>query len=477
VNRLLLAALVALGGPAVAAAASPDSDAERLVDGLPKNFEEPVVVLLPLLDQRPLALDGATAELEPPPAWKAFMADLSGKANLDLVDEREAIERLRREPSYQRGLQAAQAIAYRGQGQHREVRLKEAAQTLAEAIAAFRRIGHHVVDPREVARASLTRGLALLEQGDELQAAAAFEEALMLDPGLRLRPGFDRQETIDVFERTRQQLLAEGPPPPTEAGPDRRRLAGLPSPAVVVRARVVPGRGEQPDRLEVSYRVSGGLQEDVQPLGGDPADDGSRLASRVWACLPFGKAPRAPRERRYFYLDSGFTWFTYLRAPVELFSNFGAGVSASWMFAPNFTLDARVSLTNSNRDREEDLRADVATIRGALGTGYTATWGRLRLFASVGFEAASPDEVVTTGVAACKYFEPEPGGPCAPGEIDRVGRTLHIGAAVGVGASLRLVDDLSLTLRVDGAEYFYETDDDGLGRPLGAQLGLGWRFD
>ncbi len=475
-TRALVVALTLLVG-ASATAAPPDSDAERLVDGLPKNFERPVLVILPLLDQRPLALPEATGPLEPPPAWTTFIAELTGKANLKVIPERDAVERLKRDPAYQRGLQAAQAIAYRGQGQHREVRLKEAAQTLAEAVEAFRRVGHHVVDPREVARASLTRGLALLEQGDDLQAAAAFRDALMLDPGLRLRPGFDRQETIDVFERTRQQMLAEGPLPPTDSGPNRRRLAGVPSSAIVIRARVVPGRFEEPARLEVSFRVGGGLQEDAQPLGSDPTDDGGRLASRVWSCLPFGQAPRAPRERRFLHLDAGFTYFAFLRAPVELFGNFGAGLSASWMFAPNFTLDARASLTNSNRDREEDLRADVATVRGALGAGFTGTWGRLRLFATVGFEAASPDEVVTTEVAACKYFDADPDGPCDPADVDRVGRAILIGATAGVGAGLRLVENLSVTLRVDGAEYFYETTDGGLGRPLGAQLGLGWRFD
>lgn len=487
-RRGLPALVVAVGlatAMAPVAAAAPASDAERLLEGLPPGFRRPTVVILPLLDQRALTVEaqqGTTATAPPPPAaWTAFIEQLAGRDNLEVLRPEEAVRRLTADDAYRVLLESARNLAYIGYQDHREVRLKEARDRLGRAIRTFRKIAHHVVDPREVARAELTRGLAFLEDGRDGPAYSAFQEALLIDPSLRLRPGFDRKETIQHFEAARRNLLGRASLAPIEFVQPLPAdgLPGLPRDAIVVRGRTVPGRGEGPDRLEITYWVGGGLQKDVQPLGADPDEDGGRLASRVWTCLPFGTAPRRPRHRRALYLDAGFAYFAFLQAPVEVFSNFGAAAHVSWVFAPNFTLDGNIALTNGNRDRQADLQADVATLRGSIGPGYTASWGRLRGFATIGFEFASPSEVRLTTNPACKHFplDQVPEAICDPAdEIERVGRSIHIGGSLTLGGSLRLVEQLYLTARVNAAEYFFETHDNGLGRPVGVEIGLGWRF-
>ncbi|MCB9543063.1 MAG: hypothetical protein H6703_11525 [Myxococcales bacterium] len=467
----LLAALLLL--PQAALAAPAGSDAARLNAGLPPGFRRPQIVVYPLVDQRPLALDGRADPPPPPPAWDAFLDALRDAPNLAVETPALTVRALTDDLGYRRALELAQATADRAYRDYREVRLDAAAEGFDAAVDAWLKLEHHVVAPREVARAALTRGLALLEAGDPVAAERALRQALLIDPALRLRPGYDQPRAIEALDAARQGLLAEGPPAPddfsarTPLPPQRAR-------AYLLRARVLP------DRLEVTLRSAAGVSVETEPLDGDPIDAGSRLASRVRACLPFGWAPRTVGHRARLFLDAGFDSYAFAHNPVEAFPNVGVAVHLSWLAAARLSLDLHASLATGERDPQEHLRQDIATARLWLGPGYDWQSDRFRATAHVGVEVATMSPVVLTTNAACKYWPP--GAQVPPvlcdhdTDIDRFDRAWLVGPAITLGGTVRLVDQIYLALRVTGATYLFESADNGFGRPIGGSLALGYRL-
>jgi hypothetical protein len=290
--------------------------------------------------------------------------------------------------------------------------------------------------------------------------------ALLLDPTLKLREGYDRPDAVAALERARAALLA------AETRPREFTVADT-SRTVAIYGRVV---GE---RLEVAIHSAGTLTVEAQPLGADPAADGDRLASRVWACLPFGSAPRKRGHRSEVLLDAGFGYHIFTTAPVT-FGNFGIGANLSWLVAPHLTLDAQLSVANSGRDAEEDLRQDIVSSRLFLGPGYSTGTSRLRGAVNVGLEAAVASEVVLTSSAACKYFTEDDAPPSAlcdhDRQIDRGDAGLLMGAGLSVSGGVRLVNQVFLTLRLHVAHYLFDPSGTELGLPVGGQVALGYRL-
>ncbi len=478
--RAALGALAALGLLVVDArsadAAPRDSDVARLTAGLPADFRRPRVVLYPLLDQAALAeaAPGTADPTAPPPVWAAFVSALQRYGNLDVVPPIATRKQITRAPGYEKALTLANEMRALGEEEYRAVRLESAARRLGAAVEAYLDLQHDVVDPAAVGRALLFRGLALLEAGDRIQAEAVLRRALMVDPTLRLRPGYDRPESVAALERAREALLAAGPP-----APDSFSLTGDHRGNASRRTWVVFARRVD-DRLELAIHGPTGVSLEVQPAGADPADAGERLASRVWACLPFGSPPDAPRHRPKLFLDAGFEGFTWLQGPVDPFTNLGVGLNLSWVAAPFVALDLHLGLTNSGRDREEDLRGDVATIRGWMGPGFHYDADRFRATATVGIEVASPGALVITTDADCKLFGADADVPralCDPAvDIERFERAVMVGPLLAIGAAVRLVDQFYFTARVAISKDLYSTEDNGLGWPLGGHVGLGYRL-
>jgi len=456
VNLAVVPLLLVFAAPALAL----DSDAERLAGELAPGFRRPLVRVHPLLDQR-------GPSQEPPAAWSAFLEALGARRNLEVWAPTRTVAQIKTAPGYTPAIQAGYQHLGTGYADYREVRLADAVTNLRTAVSTLVAARHHLVDRRSVARAQLTIGLAQLEAGDRVGADRSMRAALLFDPTLRLRAGYDRPDAVDALEHARAAIGEAQTRPREFTVVDRSRSVSL-------HGRVID------DRLEIAIHAAGTLSIETQPLGGDPAADGDRLAARVWACLPFGAAPRRPGHRPRVLVDAGFGYHAFLSAPVT-FGNFGLGANLSWLVAPHLALDAQLSVANSGRDAAEDLRGDIASARAFAGPGYSASSKRLRGSVSLGLEAAYASAVVLTSSAACKYFDEDDHPPdelCDhQRQVDTGDPGLLIGAGLSVSGGVRLVDQVFLTLRVHLAHYLFDPADTELGLPVGGQVALGYRWE
>ena len=458
-------------------AAGPVSDIESVGVGLPDGFKRPQIVVYPLIDQRRLEIDeqvGTSAtEMFPPEAWQAFLDTLGQAPNLSIRRPANTRRSLQNDRAYQSALALAVKAMNRGYRDFREVRLESAVESLETAIAALLALEHQVVRPREVSRACLTLGLAHLEQKNDSSAESAFRQALLIDPSLRLRPGYDHPKALLAFARARQALTKGGPPPPPGFSA-RSPSNGGNGARYEIRARALP------DRLELTIRSPVGVRVESEPLGDDPAEDGSRLASRVIACLPFGHAPNVAAFSPELTLDAGFGSFLFARAPVSAFANLGVGVNLSYLAAPSISMEVDLALSNSNRDRQEHLRRDVGTWRVRAGPGFQWQGGRFRLFAHVGVEVAGHSAFEFTTNPACKHFSPADELPTVLCDFDREiehnDSAWFLGASVSMGARVTLVRQFYIAGRVNAAGYAFESQRSALSWPVGGYIGLGYRM-
>lgn len=480
--RLLLALACSLTcslgvdiGAGVQALAAPAADVERLARGLPPGFRRPRVIIYPPLDQRLLSVEeqeGDRAVMPPPlEAWTVFLDELRAARNLAIDSPGLTVRGITDRVEYRRRIVAVHRQVVAAEQDYRGVRLEAAADGLESAVQTYLELEHHIVDPTAVARAALTRGLALLELGEPVRAAASMQQALTIDPGLRLRPGFDLPRSIDALDDARRALLALGPPAPTEFTPRPRRAQRA---SHIIRARLLP------DRIEITLTSVSGTIIEVQPLGDDPRSAGSRLAGRVKACLPFGRSPKPDGHQPRLALDAGFDLYTFATRPVEPFANLGVGVHLSWLAAPGVQFILQGSIANGERDPQEHLRRDVATARGRVGAGYVWSRARWSLFADVGVEAASMSELVITTNPACKYFTPRDAIPSVlcdfERDIDTTPRAWLVGPSIAAGGRVRLVDQIFLTMRLSTTSYVFESVSNGFDWPFGGGVALGYRL-
>jgi tetratricopeptide (TPR) repeat protein len=434
---------------------------------LPPGFRKPVVLVHPLVDQRGLKPDGSAAP--EPPAWRAFVGALTARDNLNVMPPDRVLSRQANRAGQAAAMQLARQAAARGAEDHRRVRLDMAISELAGAIQAFETLEHDLVDPAEVGAAALLLAQALQEAGRAGEARLAWLRALRIDPRLQLRAGVDSPTAVEALEAARAAIADERPAPPDVFLAPATNLGAN---THVVRARVVG------DVLEVTVQSAGGLRVDQQRL--DDPEAGDRLAARIWACLPFGRAPASRSAPVELHLDAGFHAGVYANSPaVDAFANVGLGINASLQVASHLTLNAGLVVTNSARDRNEDLREDLTAVRFFSGPGFVWRSDRLRLGAALGFEVATLGDVVITRNVACKHFAVEDGLPpnlCDPERnIARTDRAWQVGAALNLSLGVRLVDRFALIAHITGASYIYESVDSGLGLPLGAQLALGYQ--
>lgn len=467
-RRVVLSALAALAlctglDAAAPALAQPPT---LLNPALPPGFRKPKLQIYPLLDQRDAQSAGRGAV---PPAWQDFLRSLSARENLDILGPEQIRSRLLKRAGYMTALNLARQAAKRGVEDHRHVRLESAITELRSALDAFLTLEHELLAPQEVGEVALLLAQAQQEAGHAEEADRSWRRALVLAPSLQLRPGIDSPAAVQALEQARAALAANPPSPPSSF---LQPPAELDARTHILRTRLVG------DELEVRIQSAGSLR--VERQGYKDPEAGDRLASRVWSCLPYGRAEGPPPHRTQLYLNVGPQVGVYAYSPaVEHFVHVGGMVSAYLLVAPQLTFNASVALTNSGRDRSQDLREDVTVARMAMGAGFQWQRNRLMLGAGLSVEGATASDVVITRNVACKHFEAEDGLPaslCDPQRnISHSGRNWQLGPQLNLYLGVRLVDRFSLMTQLTGAAYIYEQVDNGLALPLTLQMGLGYQ--
>ena len=178
----------------------------------------------------------------------------------------------------------------------------------------------------------------------------------------------------------------------------------IPANGSVVRARLTV---EFMELLVISKR---GIQTFRQPITEDPQDDASRIAAKLFACLPRGRAP-TPSANAQLILDSGFSGSLYTRSPLSPFPNLGLSVSTNLILFERLSIEGTASISASERDAQEHLRKDLTALNVRLGVGLQGRSGRLSGFAHFGIQVERLSAVFITTSVACKYFSREDAVP------------------------------------------------------------------
>ena len=155
----------------------------------------------------------------------------------------------------------AKSLAEKGRKAYREVRLKDAAQQLTNALERLLSLDYQVVDSEYVGRLALLVGLAHLENQRLRESQEMFERALLIHPRLRLKQDYDHPKAIVAFERVRLALNGRPHLVPPRFGTVQR----IPKSATLVKARLTNSFMEL---LVISER---GIQTYRQALTTDPA--------------------------------------------------------------------------------------------------------------------------------------------------------------------------------------------------------------
>jgi hypothetical protein len=214
-------------------------------------------------------------------------------------------------------------------------------------------------------------------------------------------------------------------------------------------------------------------------LGKNADGDAAKLASRIHASIPFGR-PKGRKNHKELRLDAGFNEFVFLKSPVGAFANFGVAIHGGWQIIRRLGFDGELVVSNSNRDEREHLREDLSTLRFRLGPRFDARFRRFSLFAVLGIEGALMSRVVTTTNPNCKYFGAEDeAGAAELCDFDRSpsekAKAFAIGAALSLGISHRLSQQVFVGLRAQGAGFVYATEANGLNFPIGGAVTLGYQ--
>ena len=450
----------------------PSGDAEQLSRPLPTAFNQTKVLIYPAVSFAALASPDGSVKEDQGALERAVLEQLKSYANLRIYSPDTVRVGVRKRKGYDMNRAEALERARWGQESYSQVRLPSAIKKLKSALMLLIEIEYHLENPLAVAQIALTLGQALLEAGQVSEAADAFKHALVLQPTLRMRRDYDRPDAIKAFEQARRGLAKAGD------APERRdALADLSVKRANIRTSIRTYL--LPQEIVAVIRTPQGRQIERQAISDDHVGDASRIASRIFATLPFGYLSRA-RQTKSLFIDTGFSGFTYATSPVGAFPHFGLQTNATFVVAEKLSLEGTLQLGSSARDRHEHLRKNLNTVRARVAAGLHSTWGRWSGFAHFGLQVDYQSEVVITTTVACKYFTPSDDVPPTlcdfDDDFDRSDGTWSVGGGVSIGARFRVLDPIFLVIRVSGAAYAFQTEPTDFAWPVGASFALAYQL-
>jgi len=452
--------------------ARPQADIHRLSSTLGTHFEKISVSIFPISDQRRIK-----GRVSPPESesriWTEFIHQLRLYHNLKVKTPAPTQEflgvRLRSTLSYQKAMKHM----HMGQRAFNDVRLKDAADHLGAALDILFGLRYHWVAPTDVARILLMRGQAFLEAKKIADAELSFRRALEVDPGIRMREGFDHPDTVSVFERVRIRSMnrALRSELVLNVTPDTRNFYAFTGYSI---------HGRLTDQtLEIRIESPRGVLQERIHRTEDPVSDGQRLASRVHAGLPFGRVLHETLLAS-LHIDAGFEGSTHLVSPVGVFAHYGLRSQIGLLIGNRVYFTSDIAMSVSARDFHEHLRESITSVRLHLGGGTQLRAGPFRGTVILGVQADRMSAITITNSAACKYFRPDDQVPrdlCDfDRDIDRTSPSWSVGPAITLEGRLPIFGQIEFFTQMRVASYLLKTEEHGLDWPVSGALGLGYRL-
>lgn len=353
-----------------------------------------------------------------------------------------------------------------------------ATDKLAQAVRIYRDTFHDVFDPRPLADAQFMLGVALVDSGRTAEGHIALKDAFALQPDRRFRANFFPPTVATALQSALTDFLQTADPFRAYGDPQRmaqvaRRLGvrwlvvGAVRPTATAPELWVAVFSAERRMFEAELRVP--LNDVVHRL--------QPFFSRWSACAAVGESRPSAPLRDTVRVDMSGVYAPFLRQPTRRdFHSMGFAVGISHEFRSNLEWFTRLALHTSLPDPYRDLLRSFNSVRAVAGLGATVRSGPVRLYAQAGLDAHLLGSFQASTDPDCKLFGVQHPLCTRPQVLD-LDQQVLIGVNTALGAQLHLGRDFLLALRLSLSNYFLPLDGtDRLNLPLGAELGLGYRF-
>ncbi len=408
----------------------------------------------------------------------AVVAALRASTYVEVVAPEGARQALIGAPQATGRVQAAQAAYRMGLELYLGLSSARAVEKLAAACREFADAFTDVFDPKSSADAQFMLGVALVDSGRPAEGHVAIKAGFAQQPDRRFRRDFFPPAAANALQGALTDLLSTVDP--LRPYGDNQRMAGL-ARRLGVGWLVLTSLRKSERGPVVSIAVYSAHKRLVEAEAHLPLDQiDARLEpflSRWLACVPIDATAVAAPSPLRVWTDMAVSWAPFLRQPTRRdFQSLGFAGGADVVLRQNLHWFGRVGLFTSLPDPYRDLLRSFNSVRLVTGLGAAGRSGPLRYFANLGIDAHLLGSFVTSVDPDCKLFGTEH-RLCDRGSLLNLESQVLVGAHAAVGGQLHLGRDFLLAARVSLSNYFLPLDGtDRLNRPLGVELGFGYRL-
>ena len=438
------------------------------------------------------SLKSASSSEANPISWEIQLVKILSKwTNIRLITPTILRQKLSRSINAKRLVKLAIEFTEKSEQAYKSVDLEHSQSLLDSAIELLAQARYVLVNPFGIGLLYLQRGVVAIEQKQLLRAALDFRKALLLAPSLRLKKGFDSELSVKVFYETLTQLQSLGPQELVKLSEQREWIQDRHSTLVIIRVKNqifsslwrASRNQRKRDGQELSRVQDLVSREQLKLLSNQNLDISlSRLASRIWACLPIQvKDVHSHKKFSAWHLSSGLGVAMHFKSPVSLVIQRGLQVEASVKLLSQFQLSMGGMFSSSTQDESSDLTESFTTSALYLGPLWIKI-SRIWWFAfGLMIEGSRLSETTITRAVGCKFFDLSSQVPleiCDPQRDIRYNNGVwRFGPRLQVSAGVKLSRRLRLGLQAYGSNSFYQSGAHPFEWPIGASILIGYSFN
>ena len=408
-----------------------------------------------------------------------LLAALADQPYLALLPPSEVRRRLADAPGTAAQQATAQTLYRVGLELYLGLASGRAIDKLAAATKLLRDVFADVYDPKPAADAQFMLGVALVDAGRNALGHVAIKDGFALQPDRRFRRDFFPPATASAIGAALTDFLSTADP--LRQFGDHQRLAAL-SRKLGVDWLIIATLRKADSGPELCIGVFSAqrrlMEAEIRlPLNAPEAPLNAFL-TRWLACAPvIAETAVLPSTEPGLFADMSLSFMPFLRQPTRTrFLSLGFATGLDVNLRDNLHWFGRLGLHTSLPDAYHDLLRSFNALRVVTGLGASWRNGPLRLFANLGVDAHFLGSFVTSSDPDCKLFGVDH-RLCDKSTIVNLDQSVLVGVNGAAGGQLHLGRDFVLVLRVALSNYFLPFDGtDHLNRPLGIELGFGYRL-